>query len=341
MPSFRYIAAATVMATTVAFAPAVSAQSTLENVKKRGQLVCGVNGALPGFSFFNAVNEWEGLDVELCRAVAAAVLGDARKVEFVRTTAQERFEKLAAGAVDLLARNSTVTLQRTAGARVRHAAINFYDGQAFVVAKHRKIDLLASLRGGAVCITKGTTHEANMLAWFKSLELTVTPLPFNTQEAMYEGFFGNQCVAVTADATALASTLVRSGKAADYMMLPDIISKEPLGPFVRSDDLGWLDIVRWTHNTMIAAEEHELTRRNVDSKLQSNDPAVQALLGVVPGNGKALGLDEKWAYNIIKQVGNYSESYERNVGARSALGFARGVNALWTKGGLMYPLPQR
>ncbi len=180
-----------------------------------------------------------------------------------------------------------------------------------------------------------------MLTWFRMRELSVTPLPFNTQEAMYEGFFASQCIAVTADATALAATLVRSGKAADHMMLPEVISKEPLGPFVRSDDLAWHDIVRWTFNTLIEAEEREITRNNVDGKRQANDPDVRAFLGLTPGNGRVLGLDESWAYNIVKQVGNYSESYERNVGARSALGFVRGVNALWTKGGLMYPLPQR
>jgi general L-amino acid transport system substrate-binding protein len=319
-----------------------AAQQTLEAVKKRGQVVCGVDGSLPGFSLLNAVKEWEGMDVDLCRAIAAATLGDATKVQFVQVTANDRFDRLAAGEFDVLARNSTVTLQRSAGKNVRFAVVNYFDGQAFVVPKKLKIDQLAGLRSGNICVGKGTTHEFNMDAWFKARRLSVVPVPFDSQEAMYAGFFGSRCIAVTADATGLAATIVRSGKAAEYMMLPEVISKEPLGPYVRNGDSPWLDIVRWTHYAMLEAEERGITPKSIDAlKREVTDPYLRLFLGVDPGNGRALGLSEDWAYNIVKQVGNYGEIYEKNVGMGSPLKFARGVNALWSKGGLMYPLPLR
>jgi general L-amino acid transport system substrate-binding protein len=319
-----------------------AAQQTLEAVKKRGHLICGVDGNLPGFSLLNAVKEWEGMDVDLCRAIAAAIFGDASKVQFVSVTAKDRFDKLAAGEFDVLARNSTVTLQRSAGLNVRFAVVNFFDGQAFVVPKKLKIEQLASVRGGNICVAKGTTHEFNMDAWFRARRLTVIPVAFDSPEAMYAGFFASRCIAVTADATALAGYIVRSGKAAEYMMLPDIISKEPLGPFVRNGDSPWLDIVRWAHYAMLEAEERGITPKSIDAlKREVTDPNLRLFLGVDPGNGKALGLSEDWAYNIVKQVGNYGEIYEKNVGMGSALKFSRGVNALWSKGGLMYPLPMR
>lgn len=323
-------------------AGSATAQQTLETVKKRGQLVCGVDGSLPGFSLFNAVKEWEGMDVDLCRGVAAAVLGDATKVKFVPVSARDRFDKLVAGEFDVLARNSTVTLQRSAGMKVRYAAVNFIDGQAFVVPKKLKIDQLAGLSGSTVCVAKGTTHEFNMMAWFKARRLNVTAVAFDTAEQMYAGFLNSRCSGVTADSTALAGAIVRSGRAAEFMMLKEIISKEPLGPYVRDGEATWLDVVRWTHYAMLEAEERGISAKNIDSlRRELNDPSLRVLLGVDPGNGKALGLSEEWFYNIVKQVGNYSDIYEKNVGQGSALKFARGVNALWSKGGLMYPLPLR
>ncbi len=318
-----------------------SAQSTLDAVRKRGTLVCGVNGSAPGFSVQNAARQWEGLDVDLCRGIAAATLGDATKVNFVPLTAERRFAALEAGEVDVLARNTTVSLQRSAGAKVRFAAINYYDGQAFVVPKQLKLTRVSGLADKTVCVTRGTTHEFNMASWFGLRGFTVYTQAFDTQDAMYAAFFANRCQGVTQDSTALAAAIVQSGKADDYMMLPDIVSKEPLGPYVRSGDSPWLDVVRWTHYAMVEAEEREITRNNVDGKLEAKDVNVQILLGVRPGNGKILGLDEKWAYNIVKQVGNYGEVFERNVGAASPLKFGRGVNALWTKGGAMYAPPLR
>jgi general L-amino acid transport system substrate-binding protein len=322
--------------------PPASAQATLEAVKKRDKLLCGTNGGLPGFSFQNAQQQWEGIDVDLCRGVAAAVLGDAKKVTFIPTTAQNRFDRLVAGEFDMLARNSTVTLQRATGNRARFAVVNYYDGQAFVVPKKAGIARVSGLSDRIVCVTKGTTHQFNLVAWLKLRGTSALVLTLDTDTEMYKAFFDGRCVAVTADATALAATLITSGKAADYMMLPDFISKEPLGPFVRNGDSPWLDVVRWTHYAMVEAEEREITRNNVDGRrADATDPNVRMLLGVDAGNGKALGLDERWAYNVIKQVGNYSEIFERNVGQASPLGFARGSNALWNKGGLMFALPLR
>jgi len=320
-----------------------AAQSpTLDAVKKRGRLVCGVNGALPGMSLHNALGEWEGLDVDLCRAVAAAVLGVSTKVDFVPLPADRRFDALRAGTVDLMARNTTVTLQRDAAQGVQFAAVNYYDGQAIVVPRDSTVSELADLRNGSICLTRGSTHELNLQNWFRVRRLSVRPLAFADEGAMYDAFLAGDCVAVTQDATALISTFVRRNKAAGVRMLPDIISREPLGPYVRAGDTGWLDVVRWTHYAMLEAEELGLTQANVDQqRRESHDMLVRNLLGQIPGNGRALGLDETWAYNIVVQVGNYGESFERNLGARSPLGLRRGLNALWRNGGQMYPLPVR
>jgi general L-amino acid transport system substrate-binding protein len=318
-----------------------SAEPTLETVKKRGELVCGTDGRLPGFSFIDERKEWRGLDVDLCRAIAAAVLGDARKVRFVPLSTERRFRALEAGEVDVLARNTTVTLQRSTDAKVTYAAINYFDGQAFLVANKLGIKLLTSLGGATVCFSRNTTHETNLVNWFRSRRLSLTPLGFDTQDAMYDAFFASRCAAATQDATALAAAVVRRGKSADYTVLPQLISKEPLGPFVRAGDEAWLEVVRWSHYAMLEAEERDITQANVDQERRSTDAETRLFLGVVPGNGKALGLDEDWAYSIIKQVGNYGESFERHLGTRSPFKLARGVNALWSKGGLMYPPPMQ
>ena len=320
---------------------AIAAVPTLDVVKRRGELVCGVNGSLPGFSLLNAVKEWEGLDVDLCRAVAAAVLGKVDRVKFIALTPQQRFQQLASGGIDVLAANSTITLHRSAGLGLEFTTPTYYDGQAFVVPKKLGIASATALAGRDICTLRGTTHEDNLKAWFGERRLKAAPLLFDNQDAMYEAFFQGRCVAVTQDSTALAATVVRSGKAADFMILPDIISREPLGPYVRRGDDAWADVVRWTQYAMLEAEVLGITRDKVSEFLRSNDPRVQRLLGITPGNGKALGLDETWAYNIVAQVGNYGESYERNVGKGSALKFARGINALWNQGGLMYPMPFR
>jgi general L-amino acid transport system substrate-binding protein len=315
--------------------------STLDVVKKRGQVICGVNMGLGGFSLPDSQGKWKGLDVDMCGAIAAAVLGDATKTKFVGLSAQQRFLALQSGEIDVLVRNSTITLERDAGLGIQYAGVNFYDGQAFVVPKKINLKKLTELGGATVCVAQGTTHEFNMAGYFRARNLQVKPVVYESQDIMYDAFFGGRCDAMTQDSSALASALATRGKQADYEIVPELISKEPLGPFVRKGDDVWLTAVRWSLFAMLEAEERDITTANVDEQLKSTDALVLRLLGEKPGNGKALGLDEKWAYNIIKQVGNYGESFERNVGMASPLKLQRGANALWTKGGLMYPLPLR
>jgi general L-amino acid transport system substrate-binding protein len=322
-------------------AQAVAQQHTLDVVKKRDKLLCGVNGDAPGFSMENAAKEWSGLDVDLCRAIAAATLGSASKVQFIPTTAQDRFGRLIAGEFDVLVRNSTINLERTVGTKVRFTAVNYYDGQAFIVPKSLGAVALSDLRDKIICVIKGTDHDYNMGAYFKARNIQFITRPVDKPDDMYKALFEGRCQAATQDATALAAAIVASGKAADYIMLRDFITKEPLGPYVRDGDSGWLDVVRWTQYAMLEAEERGIGKANVDDALTSADFNVQRFLGVISGYGKILGLSEKWAYNIVKQVGNYGESFERNLGQESPLKFARGINALWTQGGAMISLPMR
>ena len=317
------------------------AESTLATVKKRGQLLCGINGQLPGFSAQNDRKEWVGFEIDYCRAVAAAVLGDGSKVRFVPLTAVKRFDALRDGSIDVLMRNTTASLERTAGTGVRDAVVIYVDAQSVVVPKTLNIKELAELDGKTVCVLRGTPYLARLEEWFAERKRTVVPAMFDTQVAMYQAFYDGKCTAITQDISALASTVIASGRATDYTMLPDIVARDPLAPYVRAGDEEWLDVVRWTHFALLEAEELGVTQANVDEQLRSPLPTVRRLLGTVPDNAKMLGLEEKWAYNAIKQVGNYAEIYERNVGKGSALRFARGVNALWSRGGVMYPLPMQ
>lgn len=319
---------------------AFAAEPTLDVVRKRGTLVCGVNGELPGFSALNASKVWEGLDVDYCRAVAAATLGDATKVTYVPLTTERWFAALIAGEIDVLARNATYNLERSTGSKVRFTAINFHDGQGFVVPKERAIDTAAQLNGHTVCVTKGTTTAENLANWANLLKIKVAPVAVESESAMFKAFLDNKCVAITKDRTALASAIVRSGMAPLFKMLPDTISKEPLGPYVRSGDEAWLDIVRWTHYALITAEERNIRSATVENRRADTiDKPVRRLLGVDPGIGKPLGLDDNWVFNIVKQVGNYGEVYDRNVGMGSPLKFSRGVNALPHDVGLMFAPP--
>jgi general L-amino acid transport system substrate-binding protein len=340
MSIVRWVFGVSAMATVLAItgAPA-QAESTLAIVKKRGELACGVNGSLPAFSYLDDKKERVGFDAEYCRAIAAAVLGDATKVKFVPLSIAKRFEALKSGEIDVLVRHSTISMDRTANAGVRYAAITFIDGQAFVVPRSAGVSALAGLDKKIICVTKDSPHKANVETWFSLRGLSVTATPFDDQDAMYKAFFDGKCAGVSQEATILASTVIATGKATEFLMLPEIISREPLGPFVRNGDDAWYDIVHWTHNVMVEAEERGLRKATVDEDLASKDPAVRSLLGVEPGDGKLLGLDDKWAFNIIKQVGNYAEVYDRNFGAGSPLKFGRGVNGLWGKGGVMYSLP--
>jgi general L-amino acid transport system substrate-binding protein len=318
------------------------AGKTLDGVKSRGQLVCGVNTSGPGFSNADSQGRWTGLDVDFCRAVAAAVLGDAGKVKFVPLNSQQRFTSLQSGEIDVLSRNSTWTLTRDASLGVVFTGINYFDGQGFMVPKKLKIDSAKKMNGATVCVQAGTTSEKNVADYFGANAMKYKPVVFDTAEAITSAFFAGRCQVYTTDMSDLAGARTKAPKADDYVILPQVISKEPLGPSVRRGDDEWFQIVRWTLFAMIEAEENGLTQANVDEQKSANkDPGVQRFLGVSEDTGKLLGLDATWAYRIVKQVGNYGESFERNLGPKTPVALPRGVNNLWTKGGLMYAPPIR
>jgi general L-amino acid transport system substrate-binding protein len=318
------------------------AGKTLDAVKQRGQVVCGVNTSGPGFSNADSQGNWTGLDVEFCKAVAAAVLSDASKVKFVPLNSQQRFTSLQAGEVDVLSRNSTWTLTRDASLGILFTGINYFDGQGFMVPKKLNIASAKKMNGATVCVQAGTTSEKNVADYFGASGMKYKPVVFDTAEAITSAFFAGRCQVYTTDMSDLAGARTKAPKADDYVILPEVISKEPLGPSVRRGDDEWFEIVRWTLFAMLEAEENGLTQANVDAqKASSKDPGVQRFLGVSEDTGKLLGLDKEWAYRIVKQVGNYGESFERNLGPKSPVGLPRGVNNLWTKGGLMYAPPIR
>ncbi len=318
------------------------AGATFDAVKAKGFIQCGVNLGLYGFSAPDDKGNWSGLDVDVCRAVAAAVFGDASKVKFTPLSAQQRLPALQSGEVDLLARNTTWTLTRDTANGLDFTTPDYYDGQGFMVAKKLGVRSAKDLNGATVCVLPGTTTEQNLADYFRANKMSFKPVVIEKNEELNSAFFSGRCDALSSDASQLAG--IRAGQAAnpdDWMILPELISKEPLSPAVRQGDPQWTDVVRWSQYAMVYAEEKGLTSASVDAALKSPDPDVQRLLGVTAGNGKALGVDEKWAYAIIKQVGSYGESFERNVGKGSRLKLERGLNALYTHGGLMYAMPPR
>ena len=323
------------------FIGGVAFAGTLEEVKARGELIAGVNGGVFGFSMPNEKGEWEGLDVDTARAVAAAVLGDAKKVKFTALTAVQRLPALQSKEIDVLCRNTTQTLTRETTNGLDFAHVNYYDGQGFLVPKNLGVKSAKELGGATVCVLPGTTTELNAADFFRKNNMEWKPVVIENTTELNKAFFAGRCDCLTSDMSQLAAQRSVSPKPADYMLLPEIISKEPLAPVVRHGDDQWYDIVNWTVMAMIEAEEMGISSKNVDEMLKSKDPAVQRFLGVSPGLGKAIGLDENWVYNIIKQVGNYGEIFERSVGVNTPLGLQRGLNALWTEGGLMYAAPFR
>lgn len=338
MRKINYVIGAMVM-----LAGAQSAQAgTLDIVKERGFVQCGVTTGFAGFSAPDAKGVWQGLDIDLCRAVAAATLGDATKYKAVPLNSQQRFTALQSGEIDLLARNTTVTQQRDTALGAVHAGINFYDGQGFLVQKSLGVKSAKELDGATVCMQTGTSNENTMADWARANNVKYKPVVIEQFNEVVNAFAAGRCDVFTTDASGLASIRIsKLEKPDDYVVLPEIISKEPLGPFVRQGDDAWLNVVKWSLQAMVGAEELGVSSRNVDEQLKSANPNIARLLGVTPGAGKNMGVDEKWAYNIIKQVGNYGESFERNVGQDSPLKIQRGLNALWTDGGLMYALPVR
>ncbi|WP_386690026.1 amino acid ABC transporter substrate-binding protein [Lonepinella sp. MS14437] len=335
--------ATTVIAILSSSAFSANAQtSTLDTVKQRGHVICGTTTGFAGFSAPDDKGEWKGLDVDLCKSVAAAVFGDATKFKTVPLNSQQRFTALQSGEIDVLTRNTTITQQRDTALGLQSPGVNFYDGQGFLVKKSLGVKSAKELDGATICLQTGTSNENTLADWARANNIKYTPVVFDQFNEVVNAFASGRCDVYSTDASGLASIRIsRLSNPDDYVVLPDLISKEPLAPFVRQGDSQWFNIVKWTLQAQFNAEELGLTSANVDEKLKSENPNIQRLLGVTEGTGKNLGLDDKWAYNIIKQVGNYGESFDRNVGKDSPLNIPRGLNNLWTHGGLHYGLPIR
>jgi general L-amino acid transport system substrate-binding protein len=316
------------------------AQSTLDAVQKKGFVQCGVNGgAVAGFSAPDSKGVWKGIDVDLCRAIAAAVFGDANKVRYTPLTAQQRFTALQSGEVDVLSRNTTWTITRDTSLGLNFVGVNFYDGQGFMVPRKLKVKSAKQLNGATVCVQPGTTTELNLSDYFRANRMTFKPVVIETLPDVLNAYFSGRCDVFTTDVSGLVSSRAsRAQKPDDHVILPEVISKEPLGPAVRHGDDRWFDIVKWSLFAMIEAEEMGLTSKNIDQQASSKDPAVQRFIGTTGDFGKMLGVDNRWALNIVKQVGNYGESFETNL---TPLGFERGLNQLWNKGGILYAPPIR
>ena len=320
----------------------VAGAATLDDVKASGTLKCGVNTGLTGFAAPDANGVWAGFDVDMCRAVAAAVLGDASAVEFVPLTGQTRFTALASGQIDMLSRNTTWTFSRDVDLKFEFVGVNYYDGQGFIAPKSLGVSSAKELDGATICIQTGTTTELNLADFFRVNNMSYEPVPIETNAEALQQYTAGACDAYTTDASGLAASRATFETPSDHVILPEIISKEPLGPLVRHGDSEWGDIVRWSLNAMIAAEEYGVTSANVAELAKGTDnPEINRLLGTEGNLGEMLGLDADWAERIIAAVGNYSESFERNVGENTPIGLARGLNAQWTEGGLLYAPPFR
>lgn len=321
--------------------PSISSASTLEQVTKKGTLNCGVSTGIPGFSATDSKGVWKGLDVDFCRSVAAAVLGDAEKVKYIPLTAKERFTALQSGEIDVLARTTTWTATRDTSLGLNFTGVNYYDGQGFLVTKKLGVKSAKELDGATFCIQAGTTSELNLTDYFKSTGMEYKAVTYDTSGQTIDGFKKGRCDAVTSDASQLYGLKQKMDDPSSAIVLPEIISKEPLGPVVRQGDDEWFNIVRWALYAALEAEELGVSQANVDMQLKSANPGVKRLLGVTGTAGENLGLKSDWAYQIIKQVGNYSESFDKHVGKDSPLNIDRGLNNLWNKGGLMYSMPIR
>ena len=335
------LAAATAALSLSFVSVSASAEGTLDAVKKKGFLQCGVSTGLPGFSNPDSKGEWKGLDVDVCRAVAAAALGDANKVKYTPLTAKERFTALQSGEVDILSRNTTWTQTRDSSLGLNFAGVNYYDGQGFLVTKDLGVKSAKELDGAAVCIQSGTTTELNLADYFRLNGMKYQPVVFDTSDQTVKGFEAGRCDVLTSDQSQLYALRIKLKDPSSAMVLPEVISKEPLGPVVRQGDDQWFNIVKWSLFATVNAEELGLSSANVAKMKSTDNPGVRRLLGVEGNMGENLGLPKDWAFKIIAQVGNYSEMFERNVGSGSALKISRGLNALWTQGGIQYAPPVR
>jgi general L-amino acid transport system substrate-binding protein len=329
------------IATLLGFGAHAASAQTLKAVKDRGELLCGANGTLAGFGMPDPQGNWSGFDVDFCRAVAAAIFNDPTKVKFVPLTAANRFTALQSGEIDVLSRNTTWTLSRDTTLGVDFASVNYYDGQGFMVHKALKVSSALELNDAAVCVQQGTTTELNLADYFRSNHMSLKTVTFATADEAIKAYEAGRCDSYTTDSSGLYGERVLLSNPNDSIVLPEIISKEPLSSAVRQGDDAWEDIVRWTHEAMLDAEELGVSKTNLDDQLKSANPEIRRLLGVEGQFGEALGLTNDWVVRIIKAVGNYGESFERTIGQGSPLKIARGLNALWTKGGLQYGLPIR
>lgn len=326
---------------TAGFAQLASASATLASVKERGYISCGVSTGVPGFSNPDDKGKWSGLDVDVCRAVAAATLKDANKVKFIPLTAKERFTALQSGEIDMLSRNTTWTLTRDASLGLNFTGVSYYDGQGFMVKKELGVKSATELDGASICIQAGTTSELNLADYFRANKMKYQPVVFDTSDGTAKGFDKGRCDVLTSDQSQLYALRTRLSKPDSAVVLPEVISKEPLGPVVRQGDDQWFNIVKWTLAAMINGEELGLDSVNITKKKDSKDPNVRRLLGVDGPRGKGLKLDDQWSLRVIEQVGNYEEIFTRNVGSESPLKIERGLNALWNDGGILYAPPFR
>lgn len=322
-------------------ATATASANTLQTTIDRGAVQCGVSDGLPGFSAPDDQGDWQGLDVDVCRAVAAAVFGDAEAVRYISLNAVERFTALQSGEVDVLSRNTTWTTTRDTTLGLNFAGVNFYDGIGFMINRDLGVSSATDLDGAAVCVQSGTTTELNVADYFRANGMTFDPIVFDTSEQTVGGYEAGRCDVLTSDTSQLAALRIQLSDPDQSVILPEVISKEPLGPVVRQGDDQWFNIVKWSLFAMLNAEEMGITQDNVDEMRNSDDPDIARLLGQDGNYGEGMGLDANWAYNIISQVGNYGESYDRNVGMDSPLQIERGINALWTEGGIQYAPPIR
>ena len=331
----------TILALAVILAAQSASAQTLQTVKDRGILNCGANGTLAGFGLPDAQGNWTGLDVDVCRAIAAAIFNDASKVKFVPLSAKDRLTALQSGEVDLLVRNTTWTLSRDTSLGLNFTGVDYYDGQGFMVHKALKVNSALELNGASVCVQQGTTTELNLADFFRAHSMQLKSVTFATANEAVKAYDAGRCDAYTSDASGLYAERLRLSNPNDHIVLPEIISKEPLGPAVRHGDDQWFDIVKWVLFAMLNAEELNLTQNNVDEMVKSSNPEIRRFVGTEGNYGEQLGLTKDWAVRIIKLVGNYGESFERNVGQGSPLKIDRGLNKLWSKGGIQYAPPIR
>ena len=333
------------LALSLALAAGLSAQAadaqTLKTIKDRGMLSCGVSQGLPGFSSPDDKGNWTGIDVDVCRAIAAAVLNDPTKIKFVPLSAKDRFTALQSGEIDVLSRNTTWTVSRDTSLGANFTGVTYYDGQGFMVKKSLKVNSALELNSASVCVQTGTTTELNLADYFKANNMKYEVIAFGTIDEAVKAYESGRCDVFTDDSSGLYASRLKLTNPADHVVLPEIISKEPLGPMVRHGDDQWFDIVKWTLFAMVTAEELGITQKNVDEMAKSDKPELKRVLGTDGNLGEQLGLTKDWVIRIVKAVGNYGEAFDRNVGAGSPLKIARGINNLWTKGGLQYAPPIR